>query len=315
MAQHVFLAAQLVPQYKPIRRCNNYAVLQSIPCSPKCKIVGLILLDHCLSHVLTTIADVPAVYLQQFWRTVSKDDIPLVSVYTTGNVLVRGMLIPDAFLTVEIRETDDFKEYETVFMKESFPMNHLTTLFSTPLNEYGKSPIAHKDDDDSKDRIEPGSHKDNPEFVVDDDDKPKEEAMMIRVVWEDDFHSQHDEHQDDDAPPEGEKRAKRGKGSKRSKSIRGSLSKNSTKYVSKQQSQQQEWDAWEEDNVINKDEVIPEDETLELIAEFRNVEKQVPTIFDRAIIEATLRDSLSNQSRNATEYTYHLKQSTKFMEN
>ncbi|GJT99651.1 hypothetical protein Tco_1109990, partial [Tanacetum coccineum] len=34
-----------------------------------------------------------------------KNDIPLVSVYTTGNVLVREMLIPDAFLTEEIRAT------------------------------------------------------------------------------------------------------------------------------------------------------------------------------------------------------------------
>ncbi|GKC82089.1 hypothetical protein Tco_1137806, partial [Tanacetum coccineum] len=66
MAQHVIPAAQLVPQYKPIGRCNNYAVLQSIHCSPECKIVGLILLDNCLSHALTTTADVPAVYLQQF---------------------------------------------------------------------------------------------------------------------------------------------------------------------------------------------------------------------------------------------------------
>ncbi|GJT74408.1 hypothetical protein Tco_1041133 [Tanacetum coccineum] len=209
MAQHVIPAAQLVPQYKTIRRCNNYAVLQSIPCSPECKIVGQILLDHPLSYALTTTADVPAVYLQQFWRTVSKvpytedtikflldtqqftftmdivgyqgvvnkvsafftknlaqpwqtmfkdfinnvfqkkeaiqypcfikliiadlmkkfpnipkmleedyhsikDDVPLVSVYTTGNVLVRGMLIPDALLIAEIRYTDDFKEYETV---------------------------------------------------------------------------------------------------------------------------------------------------------------------------------------------------------
>ncbi|GJU51670.1 retrovirus-related pol polyprotein from transposon TNT 1-94 [Tanacetum coccineum] len=45
-----------------------------------------------------------------------KDDIPLVSVYTTGNVLVQGMLIPDEFVTEEIRATDDFKEYETVFV-------------------------------------------------------------------------------------------------------------------------------------------------------------------------------------------------------
>nr|GEU37830.1 retrotransposon protein, putative, unclassified [Tanacetum cinerariifolium] len=39
-----------------------------------------------------------------------KDDIPLVTVYTTRNVLVRGMLIPDTFLTEEIYATDDFKE-------------------------------------------------------------------------------------------------------------------------------------------------------------------------------------------------------------
>ncbi|GJV34840.1 hypothetical protein Tco_1407317 [Tanacetum coccineum] len=47
-------------------------MLQSIPCSPEWKIVRLILLDHCLSHALNATADVPAVYLQQFWRTVSK---------------------------------------------------------------------------------------------------------------------------------------------------------------------------------------------------------------------------------------------------
>ncbi|GJW05699.1 hypothetical protein Tco_1568122 [Tanacetum coccineum] len=72
MAQHVISAAQLVPHYKPIGRCNNYAVLQSIPCSHECKIAGLILLDHCLSYALTATADVPTVYLQQLWRTVSK---------------------------------------------------------------------------------------------------------------------------------------------------------------------------------------------------------------------------------------------------
>ncbi|GJX43603.1 hypothetical protein Tco_0260279 [Tanacetum coccineum] len=220
MAQHVIPATQLVRQYKPIGRCNNYAVLQSIPCSPECKIVGLILLDHCLSHALTATADfvytvdmfrdtfqlpvetlenpfvtpanihtieafmnrvgyqgvvdkVSAFFtknLAQRWHTMLKvfncclttrtsgndqtkinilqlfhavinrthvdyaallwldfmnntekgsylDDVPLVSVYTTGNGLVQGMLIPDAFLTAEIRETDDFMEYETVFIK------------------------------------------------------------------------------------------------------------------------------------------------------------------------------------------------------
>ncbi|GJT49807.1 hypothetical protein Tco_0975964 [Tanacetum coccineum] len=57
---------------------------------------------------------------------------------------------------------------------------------------------------------------------------------------EDDIHSHHDDHQEDDAPPEGEKRVKRHKESKRSKHS----TKDSTIYVSKQQQQQQqEWDA------------------------------------------------------------------------
>ncbi|GJY27513.1 hypothetical protein Tco_0403280 [Tanacetum coccineum] len=47
-------------------------MLQSIPCSPECKIVGQILLDHPLSYALTSTADVPVVYLQQLWKTVCK---------------------------------------------------------------------------------------------------------------------------------------------------------------------------------------------------------------------------------------------------
>ncbi|GJS90770.1 hypothetical protein Tco_0773406 [Tanacetum coccineum] len=359
-----------------------------------------------------------------------KNDVPLVSVYTTRNVLVQGMLIPDAFLTAEIRETNDFKEYETVFMKEIVD--------------------AEKNDVDFEDRLEPGSHKENLEVVVDNDDdddnarakkddemgsleirneetqttistpirsprkslsldknifqeltntvsipititakhsqvkkrisskysylleiaenavndlieynlkpciaetiiedrdafrsdipsfvyqefkthapkiitelfKDYVQSNVIHVhptiisstltdsstdlqyqlylkmkrslqdrannitLWEalrrkfeksstsntscrgDDFHSHHDEHQDDDAPPEGEKRVKMSKKSKRSKSTRGSSSKHSIKdsttYVSKQQIQHQEWDAWEEENVVDEDEVIPEDVT------------------------------------------------------
>ncbi|GJZ27690.1 hypothetical protein Tco_0572337 [Tanacetum coccineum] len=36
-----------------------------------------------------------------------KDDIPLASVYTTGNVTVQGMLIPDEFITDDIRATKE----------------------------------------------------------------------------------------------------------------------------------------------------------------------------------------------------------------
>nr|GEU38258.1 ribonuclease H-like domain-containing protein [Tanacetum cinerariifolium] len=62
---------------------------------------------------------------------VDKDDIPLVSVYSTGNVLFHGMRIPDAFLTNEIRATDDYKEYETVFVGVEVPMNQPQPVVST----------------------------------------------------------------------------------------------------------------------------------------------------------------------------------------
>nr|GEU97925.1 hypothetical protein [Tanacetum cinerariifolium] len=80
-----------------------------------------------------------------------KNDIPLVSVYTIGNVLVRGMLIPDEFLTKEICATDDFKEYEMVFVRVDVPMNQ---------------------------SLEPGSHKENSKHVDnDDDDEEKVDEM------------------------------------------------------------------------------------------------------------------------------------------
>ncbi|GJX60228.1 ribonuclease H-like domain-containing protein [Tanacetum coccineum] len=173
-----------------IRRCNNYAVLHSIPCSPECKIVGKILLDHPLSYALTATAHVPAVYLQQFWKTINKtvgyqgvvdkkknviqyprfikliiadlmekypsiprrhdkdyhsikDDTPLVSVYSTGNVLFRGMRIPDAFLTAEIHTNDNYKEYETVFVRVDVPMNQPQPVVSTQ-GTHRSTPRAHR---------------------------------------------------------------------------------------------------------------------------------------------------------------------------
>ncbi|GJW80550.1 hypothetical protein Tco_0144525, partial [Tanacetum coccineum] len=105
---------------------------------------------------------------------------------------------------------------------------------------------------------------------------------------DDDIHSHHDDHQEDDAPLEGEKR---------------------------QQQQQQEWDEWVEENVIDEDEVIPKDEKPELITELQNVDKHVLAIFDHARMEATLNDMLSNQFKNSEECTYHLEQARNFMEN
>ncbi|GJW75712.1 hypothetical protein Tco_0135082 [Tanacetum coccineum] len=123
-----------------------------------------------------------------------KDDIPLVSVYTTGNVLVQGMLISDAFLTEEIRATDDFKEHETVFMNVDVLMNQPKPVVSTQgthstrkldeeeiekmvecdkdeesyASEFVDS-VLNDDVDDSSTRIEPGSHKEKLKNVIDDD--------------------------------------------------------------------------------------------------------------------------------------------------
>ncbi|GJX11425.1 hypothetical protein Tco_0201284 [Tanacetum coccineum] len=171
MAQQIILAAQLVPKFQSIGRCNNYVMLQSIICSPECKIVGQILLDHPLSYTITATADVPITYIVDMFRDTLhlpvetlddpfiapvnikkkdviryprvtkliiadlmkkfpsnpqrldedyhsiKDDILLESVYSTGNVLIRGMPILNAFLTNEIRATANYTEYETVFVK------------------------------------------------------------------------------------------------------------------------------------------------------------------------------------------------------
>ncbi|GJR32289.1 hypothetical protein Tco_1108521 [Tanacetum coccineum] len=106
----------------------------------------------------------------------------------------------------------------------------------------------------------------------------------------------HDDRQEDDAPPKEEKRAKRQKTSK------------GLKFASK-------WDAWVEDTVIDEDGVIPENETLDLIEEFHNVDKHVLTIFDHEIIKATLRDMMSNQFKDAEEYAYHLEKSKNYYRN
>ncbi|GJV05701.1 hypothetical protein Tco_1343357 [Tanacetum coccineum] len=103
----------------------------------------------------------------------------------------------------------------------------------------------------------------------------------------------------------GEQRVKRHKASKSSKSARGSSykysAKDSTTYVSNQQ-QQHEWDAWVEEIVIDDNEVIPKDETPELVTELQNVDKHVPTIFDRAIMEATLKDILNSLGMQTRGY-------------
>ncbi|GKC13109.1 hypothetical protein Tco_1009891 [Tanacetum coccineum] len=99
--------------------------------------------------------------------------------------------VQDAFLTEEIHATDDFKEYEIVFMNVDVPMNQPQSGKKRKQSvEESSSPqksikitirqqklVERKRDDyDSKDRLDPGSHKGNLENVDDDDDKDKEKV-------------------------------------------------------------------------------------------------------------------------------------------
>ncbi|GJZ74578.1 hypothetical protein Tco_0639043 [Tanacetum coccineum] len=367
------------------------------------------------------------------------------------------MLIPDAFLTTEIRETDDFKEYETVFIKVAVPMNQPQPIVSTQ-GTNRNTPIAHrsptasvnpsetkkrkqtagessslrkslkitikqkqiinKDDDDYKIRIEPGSHKENPKFVnivmigrsreTKNDDMGalrrmcRRQGYMIQdmerkcvtteKIWE--THNKIDDilHkvvpkiaenatndlieynlkpciantiiEDHDAFRSEVPALVSQKFNAHAPAIIEGLFKSyvqfnvvhvhpttttSTKTESSADLQYQLylklkrnlqdrandivlWEALkpkgeksekkkkvkkikEEENVIDEDNEIPEDVAPKLIAESQNVDKRILTIFDRARMEATLKDSLGNQFRNAEEYAYHLEQSTNFMEN
>ncbi|GJU29978.1 hypothetical protein Tco_1173567 [Tanacetum coccineum] len=136
---------------------------------------------------------VSAIYMKnlaQPWQTIVDedyhpitDDTPLVSVYTNGNVLVRGMLISDTFLTKEIRDIDDFKEYETVFVGVYVPMNQPQLVVSTQ-GIHRSTPRAHrkptistaspqgkKRKQTARESIQ--GHKENPDISDDDDDEEK----------------------------------------------------------------------------------------------------------------------------------------------
>ncbi|GKB14473.1 hypothetical protein Tco_0848396 [Tanacetum coccineum] len=138
MAQQIILADQLVPKFQGIRRCNNYVMLQSISCSPECKIVGQILLDHLLSYALTATTDVPA-------GKKRKQN-------------ARDTSLPQKSLKVTIKQKHVVKGEKDV---------------KSYANKFVASMI-HDDVDDSRDRIDPTSHKEHSKVVVDDDDNKKE---------------------------------------------------------------------------------------------------------------------------------------------
>nr|GEU93565.1 hypothetical protein [Tanacetum cinerariifolium] len=106
-----------------------------------------------------------------------KDDVLLVSVYTTGYVLVRGMLILNAFLTVEIRETDDFKEYETEEIDKVVDGDEDEESYASAFVDS----VFNNDVDDTGSTIEPGIHKEHPEHVSDDDQETKKKKVNVEI--------------------------------------------------------------------------------------------------------------------------------------
>ncbi|GKD31278.1 hypothetical protein Tco_1242056, partial [Tanacetum coccineum] len=373
----------------------------SIPCSSECKIVGQILLDHPLSYALIATADVPVVYLQQFWRTVSKRTVRKVPntkdtikflldtqqfTYTVDmfrDTLHLPVETPDtpfvapanihtieAFMNkvgyqgvvdkkmeaiqypcfIKLIIADLMKKFPNIpkrleedyhSIKDDVPLTKKRKQIAGESSSSRKSLKvtikqkeildAEKNDVDSEDRLEPGSHKENPEVVDDDDDNARENkddtmgSLEIRSVlrrmcrrqgymiqdierkcvitkkfWE--THNKFDQVLKEVIPEIAENAI--------NDLIEYNLKPCIAETIIEDQSLQ-----GEEENVVDEDEVIPEDVAPELIAESQNVDKRVPTIFDHARMEATLRDSLSNLSRNAEEYAYDLDQSTSFIEN
>ncbi|GJR27723.1 hypothetical protein Tco_1103955 [Tanacetum coccineum] len=229
---------------------------------------------------------------RQFWKVHGKVDqvlheiIPQLAERAT-NDLIKGNLKRVVADTI-IQEQDAFQSEVPALISKEFDA-HAPKIIEDLFKHYVQTNViqVHPTSTTSTDTTSSANLQQHLYLKI----KSNLQDQANDLALDDVFHSQHhDDYQKDDASPEGEKRVKRYKASKSSKSAR-------------------------KETVIDKDEVIPEDETPELIREFQNVDKRVPTTFDRARIEATLNDMLSNRFRNAEEYAYHLEQATNFMEN
>ncbi|GKB70884.1 hypothetical protein Tco_0932296 [Tanacetum coccineum] len=159
-----------------------------------------------------------------------KDDIPLVSVYATRNVIVRGLLISNEFHTDDIRATPEYKEYEKVDDRERDEIAEATLLsltkhktvivaeaqenvakvqenlmeedFEKMVNGEDEESYASKlvdsiflnKEEDFGTRIEPESHKENPKIVDDDDDEEEKKDDKKDDDNDDDDNDDHTDH-------------------------------------------------------------------------------------------------------------------------
>ncbi|GJT72792.1 hypothetical protein Tco_1032078 [Tanacetum coccineum] len=112
-----------------------------------------------------------------------KDDIPLVSVYTTRDVRVRGMLIPDEFLTEEFRATDDFKEYETVFIERDAIAK--ATLLSLALHKTALAAEAQENIAKVQEKL---NEEEFEKMVEGEEDEVSYASVFVDSVFNDDVH-------------------------------------------------------------------------------------------------------------------------------
>nr|GEV05027.1 hypothetical protein [Tanacetum cinerariifolium] len=99
--------------------------------------------------------------LEEDYHTI-KDDKPFVNVYTTGEVTVRGMLIPNDLLTDAIRNTQAYKDYKAkyggveVLIIQPEPVESTQGTHRTPnLNKpTSTTPLPQSDDQERYDIIE-----------------------------------------------------------------------------------------------------------------------------------------------------------------
>ncbi|GJR69160.1 hypothetical protein Tco_0015225 [Tanacetum coccineum] len=180
MTQQIIPAAQLVPKFQGIGRCNNYAMLQSIPCSPECKIVGKILLDHPLSYALTTTANVPAI---TYTVDIFCDTLKL-PVETLDNPFVAPVNIEtiESFMqtvgyqgVVDKTKINILQLFHAVVNRTNVDYAALLWINEDYHSIKDDIPLEIRATDDYKELVL-GSHKENPKYVDDDDDKQEEKV-------------------------------------------------------------------------------------------------------------------------------------------
>nr|GEY40195.1 hypothetical protein [Tanacetum cinerariifolium] len=200
--------------------------------------------------------------LEEEYHTI-KDCNLLVNMYTTGKVTVHGMQISNDLLTDAIRDTQAYKDYVEKYEGVVDIIEKVSESLKETVPKIATSATNDLINNNPSTLMESDlqSQVADPELWYALKAKYKNSSTSTDSCRYDAFSkSNHDEHQGDDAPFGGEKGVKRQKASRSSKLIK---------------------------------EEIPE-----LIDEFQNVDKCVPTIFNNERMEDTIRDMLVWESRH-----------------